>query len=315
MVQSLYDIALWRCIQLASRITDVGDIPYHLVRPVLKKLNAKQLLTVEQNSPSIAPESDELWALLIERDFPDRPAVLKKAILDSSAAAMPNKSQYEKYTSEREQLRASSAQRLRSLTSKLQREKSKNSIVPIQGIIREPTFRRRTPGLALVPGMSSKYGSKSILGKAMKDVQHRQLMFGGTQRNERKRNFLSGGSRYVAPPRPAGFLAPLDGPTGIYLHQPIGRPASPPRAVQKVPEVRSGSVSPSRTASSGSAETSPLPESRKRPQVSIFISSKKMHRAPRIQPETKPKGEEGPTLSPQKDRSPIRKAGRSSIFH
>lgn len=318
MVQSLYDIALWKCIQLASRITDVGDIPYHLVKPVLKRLNAKQLISVEENSPAIKIDSDELWGGLIERDFPDRPA-LSKRLAAGDAEKMPNRTLYDRYTEERERLRASTAQRLRNLTQKLQKEKSKNSIVPIQGIMREPHVRRRTYGMPLAPPTYSKYGSKSIMGKAMKDVQHRQLMFGGAQKNGQTKGFRQfARDRPVRPgpePRFSRVQPTNDGPTGIYLHRPIG-PAATASSPTKAP-VRASSPSQDRP---NFGESFSLPESRKRKATSIFLQSKRMPRAPRIPPEVK-KVEEVPK-SPARGNSPVdpEKPGatrkpRSSIFH
>lgn len=318
MVQSLYDIALIKCIQLSARITDVGDIPYQLVKPVLKRFNAKQLGIVEENSPSLTPESDELWAALIERDFPDRPAQLKRGLENENEAEMPNKALYLRYCDERESLRASSAQRLRKMTQKLQKEKSKNSIVPLQGIIREPVIRRHTATMGLAPPPYLKYAPKSILGKAMKDMQHRQLMFGATQKKDPYQAFHTRKARNSprkapAEPRTPGFLVNKDGPTGIYLHTPIGRPAGPASPQKHNLRSQNESLSP-KNGSSSSSETSPNPEARKRKPASIFLTSKRMCRAPRIPPESKQERKEQ-TRPAMPERLVGQKPVRSSIFH
>lgn len=187
MVLSLKDIAQYTCIQHAARITDVGETPYRLVRPILKRLNAKQLTQLEETSPAVMPDSDEVWAQLIERDFPDRPfhrGATRGLIVGETN--MPHKALHLQYTTERDEFRATSAQRLRRMTEKIQKEKSKNSIIALEGIIREPLIRRRpTGGMGMRFGSrfgskyGSKHGNKSILGKAMNDVKHRLLIFGG----------------------------------------------------------------------------------------------------------------------------------------
>lgn len=181
MVQSLFLIALASCYQQAGAITDVGSTPYHLIQPVLKRLNAKQLALLEENSPSLTPESDELWAILTEKDFADRPLGGRLKILGQGNSEMPNKDLYMQYAQDRERFLESSAHRLRRITEKLQREKSKNSIVPIQGIIAEPVMRRRTFMGPRPVKPASKYSNNSIMGKAYKDVQNRLLMFGSSK--------------------------------------------------------------------------------------------------------------------------------------
>lgn len=184
MVQSLSLIALAACFQQASSITDVGATPYHLILPVLRRLNAKQLSLLEENSPDLTPDSDDLWALLIEKDFPDRPQSTRRNLLQAKPMRMPNKELYMQYSKDRENFLEGSAQRLRRITQKLQREKSKNSIVPINGIIAEPVIRRRTLAVPRPVKPASKYSNNSIMGKAFKDVQNRLLMFGPSKRHD-----------------------------------------------------------------------------------------------------------------------------------
>ena len=52
-------------------IEDVGEAPYHVVRPVLLKVgNAKQLRLIEEKSPQICGADEEVWRSLIKRDVP-----------------------------------------------------------------------------------------------------------------------------------------------------------------------------------------------------------------------------------------------------
>lgn len=309
MVLSLYDIALAKCLQLSARITDVGEIPYPLIKPVLRRFNAKQLSQIELNSPLLTPDSDELWAQLIERDFSERPQLKRNLKVDGNDGYMPNKLLYKRYCDERELLRASSAQRLRKMTQKLQKEKLKNSIVPIQGIIREPVIRRHT-GMGSLPQVYLKYGKKSIMGKAMKDMQHRQLMFGKPQRKDpyevfhnRKREV-----RVHAVPRLPGFQK--EG-MGIYSQKPVLERGE--RLSLKVGE-KSGSDSPEKRGEHHQEQSQPpsdVTSPFKRKPTSIFLSSKRMCKAPRIPPERERKREIQRVIEPPRTV----KAVRSSLFH
>ena len=50
----------------------VGDLPYELVRPILLKVQApEQLHAIEQASPQLIGETDELWLSFIKRDVPN----------------------------------------------------------------------------------------------------------------------------------------------------------------------------------------------------------------------------------------------------
>lgn len=326
-VPSLFDIALGTCIQLAARITDVGATPYHLVRPILKRLNAKQLAQLEENSPSVTPELDELWVLLLQKDFPDRPVHVgpKRRLVAGDQSAMPNKQLYGRYCDEREAFRATSAQRLRRMTEKIQEEKSKNSITPILAILREPLIRRRTPQTRW-GAPPSRYASKSILGKAMKDVQHRLLMFGKGEPSRPK-------PVPRARPRPPVPAAPiLAQPLGIYQQPPVGAPVGPMVAPGPI-----GSAGPSRVQSPGNSRPgspglpmgsplhsplgSPQPERKRRPP-SIFLNPKK----PRPRKEPSREQPRVPAREPARERArePAREAHvemsgpqkvqRSSIF-
>lgn len=53
-------------------INDVGDAPYNLIRPILRKVQAEQLLQIERNSPHIEQKSQEVWEYFIRRDFQEK---------------------------------------------------------------------------------------------------------------------------------------------------------------------------------------------------------------------------------------------------
>lgn len=293
MVALLKAIALLACVQLAARIADVGLTPYSLIKPVLKRMNLKQLALVEENLPTITPESDEVWGLLIEKDFPDRPVPGARQDLVVGETEMPNKALYQRYMEERDQFRATLAQRLRKMTEKLQKEKLKNSITPIPSIIRNTPIRRnyRTSQVRNY-NTDPKFSSKTIMGKAMRDMQQRKLMFGPNKRPAFDMYSEFKGPRAPKPQKPPQL------PRLRLLHQPQEAPrAGSPKnlEIQKLSPPPQDQVSP-----------------RKRPAPGIFVPKKKMPpRMPRIPPERKPKQETKPEAPPIKKTDKV----RLSIFH
>ncbi|MCJ1393995.1 hypothetical protein MMC18_006872 [Xylographa bjoerkii] len=70
-VAPLYYLARKACIKNIRSITDVGDIPYDLIRPVLLKLeNPEQLHVLEEASPQLCGADEEIWRIFIARDIP-----------------------------------------------------------------------------------------------------------------------------------------------------------------------------------------------------------------------------------------------------
>lgn len=324
MVQSLFLIALASCYQQAGSITDVGSTPYHLILPVLKRLNAKQLAALEENSPDLAPDTDELWAALVEKDFADRPLGNRQNMLNGPSSAMPNRDLYMQYLRDRERFLESSAERLRYHTQKLKREKSKNSIVPIQGFIAEPVFRRRALAVPRPMKPVSKYSNNSILGKAMKDIQHRLLMF-GAQKHDPYAAFQSRASV----PKPK--LEQRPSLPKSHSNSTSGRPWSLPTGLGiylvPVPAVSSSGTRTDANQTSVSAEMNRAgagPQaSRKRKALSPLLDTRQRHLRSRRPPQSSSRD-----LSPKKkgtgpqnkekslvELSSYPKTVKSSIFH
>lgn len=299
MVALLKAIALNACVQLAGRISDVGLTPYSLIKPVLKRMNLKQLATVEDNLPTITPESDEVWGMFIEKDFPDRPVPGFRQDLVVGETDMPNKALYLRYMEERDTFRATLAQRLRKMTERLQKEKSKNSITPIPSIIRNTPIRRNylgRSGQTRNYNTDPKFSSKTILGKAMRDMQLRKLMFG----------------LLIKPTY--DMYSEFKGPRA-------------PRKPQKTPQMprlrllhqSEGGNSPEKANSSTESPAKRPPDQqspRKRPAPGIFVPKKKMPpRVPRIPPENKPKQASKPATKPERSDKQNAEKVRLSIFH
>ncbi|KAL8860433.1 MAG: hypothetical protein Q9178_003092 [Gyalolechia marmorata] len=61
-----------RClVKNISMLTDIGDVPYDMIRPVLLKIeNPNQLKSLEEASPQLYGADEEIWLSLIKRDIP-----------------------------------------------------------------------------------------------------------------------------------------------------------------------------------------------------------------------------------------------------
>lgn len=70
--KSLGQLCIEVCLKHVGMIYDVGDIPYHVVRPILLKVdNATQLRAIEANSPHLTADTAEHWQRLIAKHFPE----------------------------------------------------------------------------------------------------------------------------------------------------------------------------------------------------------------------------------------------------
>ncbi|KAJ5815212.1 hypothetical protein N7474_006989 [Penicillium riverlandense] len=70
-VPTLRQLATASAIRNVRLLRDLGDLPYSLVRPILLKVdNPEQLHCIEQQSPQVANDTEELWLEFIKRDIP-----------------------------------------------------------------------------------------------------------------------------------------------------------------------------------------------------------------------------------------------------
>lgn len=71
-VSSLYELARQRLIKNIDMLTDIGDIPFSFLEPVLRHIqNPQQLQELEENCPQIQGETRDIWKRYIRRDVPD----------------------------------------------------------------------------------------------------------------------------------------------------------------------------------------------------------------------------------------------------
>lgn len=69
-MKSLLEIVQSILLAHSAAITDIGDMPYRLARPVLHEMKSTQLKLVETNSRSpIHPDTEEIWERLCCAEF------------------------------------------------------------------------------------------------------------------------------------------------------------------------------------------------------------------------------------------------------
>lgn len=303
-VPTLGELAIRKCVANVSRLTDVGMTPFHLLQPVLLKMNAKQLLAIEAASPQITPHSDLLWHDLVAKDFPERPA--SEPPLVAAKTATPHRTLYYKYLEERDAFRNDSAARLRSINEKLKMQKSANSIVSVPGLFRDPTVRRSR---SYNSGGGSSYGppkNNTILGKAKRDVQSRSLMFGTPKRYDPYDAFKHRDAILVRPRRPPG---PRQKTT--VLPQPAVSQVLELRHEPEKVSVPSPRVETSPKKHANREEVAPILKKRKA-QPSIFLNARKKPPATGPRTQRTKSDQKEPEKGPEKP-SPITPI-KSSIF-
>ncbi|KAL8715983.1 MAG: hypothetical protein Q9220_000650 [cf. Caloplaca sp. 1 TL-2023] len=70
-LRSLKRLALEVIIRNISQLTDIGDVPYEIIRPVLLKIeNPTQLQHLSEACPQLYGPDEELWKAFIKRDIP-----------------------------------------------------------------------------------------------------------------------------------------------------------------------------------------------------------------------------------------------------
>lgn len=218
-IVSLVEISTKKCIQHLGQVQDIGGTPYHILKPILKRMTSKQLSNIEEKSPHIQPKSDELWGDLVKREFPERPCIanakqkrrkgkiqLHTGLENSEFKNMPMKSLYYRYYEERELFREDSARRLRDMTQRLKDEKSEKSIISVPQLLKDPLVRRHYMGNDNNTGTNR----NSILNKARRDLRSRALMFPNRSDRPRRRDPFAEHTGKIAWPNNSGFVGKLD---------------------------------------------------------------------------------------------------------
>ncbi|KAK9495654.1 RNA polymerase II transcription factor SIII subunit A-domain-containing protein [Lipomyces doorenjongii] len=148
---SLFQTCLQTCMFHANRIIDVGDIPYDIIKPVLSRMGPSQLIAVEQNSPHIQLESDELWESFLRDTFSEQE--IQGLIVPKRGDV--RKQYYRLLEARRARLKKTS-ERVKAQYEALEREKAQNRIVtldifedPVEAQRRKKRFFQQTSTAAL----------------------------------------------------------------------------------------------------------------------------------------------------------------------
>lgn len=340
-LQTLVELATQKCIQNIYKLSDVGTTPFHLLSPVLERMNAKQLSTIETSSPHLIPLSDSLWPNLIEKDFPDRPIYSKRRpvpILSSTKRTdgdlfderMPNRSLYYQYSQERDAFRDDLAQRLRRITQRLKQEKEAKAIVAVPTLLRDPTVNSRKRMYNGAAGRNTtSYQLNTILGKARRELKNRLMMFQGKNQNRYDAYAVFKQQPQLPPPterrlnrKPTSFNT-AETRRQVLLHSPTIEDVKRKEVeslftgpMEITPDQSGGGTSEDGTvvAETASSETI-LPPRKRRPPPSIFLSRKRSQ--VRQSPVKSTKGSTsntGSTASTEVSEPSKIQAIRSSIF-
>ncbi|AAS50574.1 ABL197Cp [Eremothecium gossypii ATCC 10895] len=215
---SLQELCVVVLMRHHAQLEDIGHMPYALVRRVLLKMSAEQLLRLERASPALLLEDEEAWQQLLKKDFPTNvhevwvarkkdvyeyylesvrelgPQVLEdRALVRSLLRAavckdpvlfkyrVPSRQLYQRYVHEDARRQELSAARLRQSTLQLQQEKQKTRITQLE----DPLYLERELNAGRQRAAPQR---SSIYLKSFKELRQRQAHFrsGGYDPTQRR---------------------------------------------------------------------------------------------------------------------------------
>jgi elongin-A len=68
-IPSLRSLALRLCVLNANNFVSLGDLPFILVEPILQACSATQLARLEDQSPQLRSETEDLWCRHVNERF------------------------------------------------------------------------------------------------------------------------------------------------------------------------------------------------------------------------------------------------------
>jgi elongin-A len=126
---SLYDLAKSRLIANISLLTDISELPYTFMAPILRHIqNPAQLAALEKTCPQLVGETGEIWQKFIKRDIPDWET---KPHEPRDPKNWPKV--YKKLKREAEEEKRMQEERLREQMRALQGERGKNQTQIVEG--------------------------------------------------------------------------------------------------------------------------------------------------------------------------------------
>ncbi|KAK9459825.1 RNA polymerase II transcription factor SIII subunit A-domain-containing protein [Lipomyces oligophaga] len=182
-IETLFQTCLKICVENANRISDIGDIPYELVRPILQRMGPAQLREIERQSPQLVPSTGEIWDAHIKHTFTKEEIewAEKRANSDRVRRKLAGRNLENKYfllveARKKREMQTSAA--VKAQYEEIEREKAKHRIVALDVLV-DPEARRRGGGGRLI-----NYGEKSTKKMSLlKRTQYETLsnrLFGGS---------------------------------------------------------------------------------------------------------------------------------------
>lgn len=126
-------------IRNIALVQDVGDTPYELLRPCLRKIaDPQQLRTIEIASPHIADSSAELWQAFIKRDIPNYKDKLVEPKNPRSWWKV-----YRKLWREEQATREQQERELKEVLDGKKREKEANTTQFLNAVVQQPERQKK----------------------------------------------------------------------------------------------------------------------------------------------------------------------------
>ncbi|KAK9234594.1 RNA polymerase II transcription factor SIII subunit A-domain-containing protein [Lipomyces kononenkoae] len=157
---SLFQICLQTCMRHTNRIVDVGDIPYDIIKPVLSGMAPSQLIAIEEKSPHIKPETDELWEGFIRHTFREQEIQQSKVRKIGDV----RKQYYMLLEARRLRLKKTS-ERVKAQYDALEREKAQKRIVTLD-VFEDPMEAQRRKKRLLQQSSAASLKKMSVVKRA-----------------------------------------------------------------------------------------------------------------------------------------------------
>jgi len=143
-------------------LADVGRCEssreYALLRPILARCNAAQLLLLEEHTPSLCDYDKELWQILVQRTFPSFP---QAKVLDWRRV-------FQEQTHHRQEALEEASKRLRIRRETIQREKESRNI---SQIAMKDIPGRRSGSFSGTGQHAKPKGKMSLLDRMRRDIR------------------------------------------------------------------------------------------------------------------------------------------------
>ncbi|WWC88069.1 uncharacterized protein L201_002973 [Kwoniella dendrophila CBS 6074] len=257
-VRSLRKLCMGVVRMNSSRIWDIGDLEYPLIKPLIDDMPIEQLLEVEANSPHIKKDTDWLYEIFMLQDFP----LFHERCQDRHGEPRTSgwRRMYKKAKEDFAVRQAQAADRVAARYKQLEEEKASKRIVVMDKIIPE----KRSTSKSSTGWGKSRFGSSGTGGLSSSVPKPQNAIAKARLEAQRARVALTHASGKYIPPTPQRtknepnqlFKNPyLPTTTSSHSHIIQGPRIPPPKSKSNVFK------QPMQRISSPSSPTSPIPGS------------------------------------------------------